>query len=259
MTTSTDHLTFSLTDFKLAQGQMVPVHVQLVHLDGTMQDVTAGAMYMSDDTATATLGNPGQINGVQAGSATITASLGVAMPATVKATVTAALCHPVINELMTGSALSAADEWVELYNPCTNAVDVTSWTLDYRAANTTGATDSSTLRPLSGPMAPGELRLFSGTAYLGASDGPFMAGTGMAATGGAVGLRAGPKDTGELKDSIAYGAVASGHPFTEKNPAPVIDNGKSVSRRPFDGNDSDDNATDFVIVTMPTPRALNVP
>jgi hypothetical protein len=263
-TTSTDHLTISLTDFKLAQGQRVRVHVQLVHEDQTMQDVTASATFMSDNTAIATSGGPGLIDGgSEVGSATITASLGVATPATVKATVTAILCHPVINELTTGITGTADNEWVEVYNTCSTPVSVAGWTLIYRAATATGA-DSSTLVTLMGSMDPGTFRLYSGAGYPGPTDDDThkWASTLQQAEG-AVGLRAGAKDIGLLVDSIAYGDVMMNldplNPFIEATPAPVMANGKSASRRLFDGNDNNDNGADFVILTTATPRALNVP
>lgn len=257
---ASDRLTFSLTDFTLAQAQTVRLHVLLVHLDGTRGDVTENAMYTSDNETFAAISGKGLIKGgSQPGSATITARLGAAMTATLKATTTSALCHPVINELLTGSVVAGSDEWVEIYNPCTNVVDVSGWTLVYRGPNTTGAQDTAVLITLNGQMAPGDLRLYAGTAYPGVSDGMFAGGTGLASSDGAVGLRAGPKDTGPLVDSMAYGAVSPMNPFIEANPIPAMAAGKSASRLPFDGKDDNNGATDFEIISTPTPRALNVP
>jgi hypothetical protein len=265
-TTSTDRLTVSLTDVKLAQGQLVRLHVLLVHQDTTMQDVTQSATLTSSNAAVAKGGGPGQINGVQAGTATITASLGTAMPATVSATVTSVMCHPVINELTPGTTAAKTNEWVEIYNPCVGPVTVVGWTLVFRGAMSTATMlDSGLLRTLTGSMASGELRLFAGTGYGGANDGTFLAGSGLGQPDGAVGLRAGPRDTGTLMDSIAYGDVAKPpdpNPFTETNATPTIGDGinaVSASRRPFDGNDTNDNATDFVMTATSTPGALNVP
>jgi len=260
----TDHLVFSSADFKISQLQTVRLHVQHVHLDGTMEDVTADATYTSDDDMIAAIAGPGVINsGSQAGIATIMASLGTATPAAVKATVTANMCHPVINELFTGSSASPADEWVEVYNPCTNPVDVTNWTLDYRGANVIPPTpDSNLLVMLMGPMTSGELRLYAGAKYQGASDGVWVDPNPNGLIGqmnGAVALRDGPKDTGALVDSLAYGMVAAMNPFIETKSTMMMSNGLSASRLPFDGNDTNDNATDFVIISTPTPRALNVP
>jgi hypothetical protein len=35
--------------------------------------------------------------------------------------------------------------------------------------------------------------------------------------------------------------------------------GISAGRLPFDGKDDDNGAADFMIISIPTPRALNVP
>ncbi len=258
-----DRLVFSSADFKVAQLQIVRLHVQHVHLDGTMEDVTADAMYTSDDTAVAMIAGPGVINSGSQGTATIKASLGTATPATVKVTVTANPCHPVINELFTGSSASPVDEWIELFNPCTNMVDVSNWTLDYRGANVVPPTpDSSLLVTLMGVMSPGDLRLYAGSKYQGMSDGVWVDTNPNGLIGqmnGAVALRDGPKDTGALVDSLAYGMVSPMNPFIETQAIMMMSNGLSASRLPLDGIDTNDNSADFKIIPTPTPRALNVP
>jgi hypothetical protein len=258
----TDRLVFSAADFKISQLQAVRLHVLRVQLDGTMDDVTPDATYSSDNDMIAAIGGPGVIlGGSQAGTATIKASLGTSIPAMVKATVTANPCHPVINEVVTGGASGGADEWVEVYNPCTNAVDVTNWTLVYRAAGTvSGVPDSNLMIALMGQMAPGDLRLYAGTSYTGISDGTWLGTSGiMQQMSGAVALRDGPKDMGALVDSIAYGTVADANPFIETKATMMMSNGLSASRMPFDGNDTNDNSADFMIISTPTPRAPNVP
>lgn len=253
-----DHLAFRFGDFRLAQLQTARLHVQLVLASGTMQDVTATAMYGSSNDTVATAIAGVVSAGSQAGTATITASLGAALPATLTVTVTATACHPVINELATGGT-TGADEWVEIYNPCTNAIDVSGWTLNYRAASATGGADTNLMVTLIGTMAPGELRLFAGRDYAGASDGiwPDVSGI-MQQTSGAVGLRTAPMNA-SLVDSIAYGAATPGNPFIETNPTGPMANGRSASRLPFDGKDTDDGGADVMVIATQTPRALNAP
>jgi len=165
-------------------------------------------------------------------------------------------CHPVINELMTGSSVSPADEWVEVFNPCPDPVDVTSWTLVYRSASNAGSTDSSILDTLMGSMATGEFRLYAGMGFTGTSDHQWIGMNGLIGqVAGAVGLR---DNTGALADSIAYGAVAPAHPFIETKPIPAMANGKSASRLPLDGNDTNDNSVDFEIIAVGSPRTSNV-
>jgi hypothetical protein len=263
----TDHLAFSLSDVRIAQDQAVRVHVLHVHVDGSTDDVTATASYLSSDPVVASV-DPGVIRaGAQAGSTTITATLDPATPATMAVAVTSFVCHPVINELATGSVLSPADEWVEIHNPCTTMRDVSGWTLVYRAATTVSGGDNNLMATLAGQMAPGEYRLYAGVGYIGMSDGTPWSNTSgiLQQTNGAVALRAGAISMGPIVDAVAYGAVSPGHPFIELHPTPAMAHGKSASRLPFDGKDDGDatsdgdGAADFQIITAATPRAPNVP
>jgi len=255
----TDRLAIGLAEAKLAQLQRMRVHVVMVLADGTMQDVTASASLESDNAAVAIAPAPGQIDGgAQAGAATITARLGAARPATIKVTVTAKQCRPVINELQTGG-LTAGDEWVEILNPCTTPITVDGWTLAYRGPATTTGPDSTPLVTLSGSLAPGAIRLYAGMDYTGANDGQWTGTSILGQTSGAVALRMGPVSTGAIGDSIAYGAVSPGHPFVETVPAPAMANNRPAQRLPFDGRDDDDNSVDFMQVTAGTPRAPNAP
>jgi hypothetical protein len=255
-----DHVVFSLTEVRIAQLQSMRLHALVVLTDGMMQDATANATYASDTPAVAVVPAPGQIDaGSQAGMATISATIGGARAGTMKVTVTPKTCRPLINEFQTGSAASGADEWVEIINPCTAAVDVTGWTLVYRAMGATAGPDTNLLMSLTGSIPPGELRLFAGQDFGGANDGKWAGATGlMKQDSGAIALRSGPQSTGPIVDSVAYGAVSAGHPFVEANPTGTMVNGRSAQRLPFDGRDDDDGAADFVIVTAPSPRARNV-
>ncbi|MEO7730165.1 MAG: hypothetical protein ABIY55_04275, partial [Kofleriaceae bacterium] len=259
-------------DFKLAKQQLVRFHVQLVRAVGGTQDVTSTATYSTDQPTLISFGAKGTVSGTLSGRATITASLAGATSATVKATVSSFACHPVINEIQTGTVTSADDEFVEIYNPCTTMIDVTNWTLNYRAASAVAALpDSHLLITLAGQMMPGDLRVYSGSAYTGTSLETWPMGFGMAQKDGAVGLRSGPSDTGAsdtgpLVDSVAYGAALVGNPFIEIKAMAMMSNGMSGSRLPFDGRDDDpagaadgDNSADFAVVPTLTPGALNTP
>lgn len=256
-----DRLVFSIGDFKLAQLQRVRVRVLAVMTDDTMQDATANATYSSDAPAVANVSTPGAVDGgSQTGTATISASLGGARPATVKASVSAKTCRPLINELQAHGATSPSDEWIEILNPCTIAVNVDGWTLVYRGPNTTGTLDSNLMMTLAGQLAPGEIKLFAGQDFPGTSDGVWAGAGGlMGQTNGAVALRMGPRDTGPIGDAVSYGTVAAGHPFTEATALPAMTNGRSAQRLPFDGRDDDDGGTDFMQVVTSSPRAPNVP
>jgi hypothetical protein len=256
-----DRLMFPLGDIRIAQLQSARVHVLAVLTDGTMQDVTGAATYTSDSTAiaVASASAPGQIAGAsQSGTATITARIGQAVPATMKVTVTTKLCRPVINEFQTGSAASPDDEWVEILNPCTTMIDVAGWTLVYRSATATTGPDSTLMLTLAGQMMPGEIRLIAGPAYTGPNDGQYASGT-LGQNNGAIALRMGARDVGPIGDSLSYGSVSAMHPFTETNPLAAMSNGRSAQRLPYDGHDEDNGLTDFTQVATGSPRELNAP
>jgi hypothetical protein len=252
-----DHVTLSIGDFSIVEEQAAHFHASLVLTDQTVIDATQTAAWATGDTMVATA-LPGEVDGQLDGTTTLTVSFDQATPATRVVTVRPLLCHPVINEIQSGSVMSPDDEWVEVYNPCTVSSDVDGWTVDYRAASTVGTQDTALLVTMVGSMLPGEIRLFAGPGYPDIADDGWTTGI-MQQVNGAIGLRAGAKDVGVLVDSIAYGTVSVGHPFIEGTSCAPLANDKSAARLPFDGNDTDTNVADFTVIATPTPRALNAP
>jgi hypothetical protein len=156
--------------------------------------------------------------------------------------------HVVVNEVQVGSAASASDEFIELYNPCAVAVDLAGSTLVYRSA--AGITDVVIIS-LTKPIAAGGYYLVAGPVFgdLGAPDQSYGSGH-LAAAGGGVGLRDGAQ---LLVDSVGYGTATNA--FIEGAVAPAPPNGQSIARKP-NGADTNHNESDFVAAT-PTPRAAN--
>lgn len=159
-----------------------------------------------------------------------------------------------VNELMTGIAGAGANEFIEVVNTGSAAADISGWKLVYRSA--AGASDVVLATVPDGTvLAAGGLYLFGGSGYAGgpAADQSFSAG--LAATGGGVGVRT---LDGTLVDSVGWGTatnaliegvVATAPPTTD---AP----GSSIARLP-DGDDTNDNASDFVVDDSPTPKGSN--
>ncbi len=251
-----DHLLLSIGNFTLAQQQRVQLHATAVFTDGSKQDATNSVTWDSSAPAIATV-TTGQVDAQTSGDATITASATGVAPVSVLATVSILACHPVINEVQSGSSASASAEFAEIYNPCTVPIVVQDFTLVYRAATDIDATDTNFLITLTGTMAPGEIRLFAGNGFTGGTDGSWGAGV-MQQNNGALGLRDGPINTGLLVDAMAYGVVTVGHPFIENTASAGLVNGKTLSRLPFDGNDTN-AGTNFALTTGGTPRTLNAP
>jgi hypothetical protein len=120
-----------------------------------------------------------------------------------------------VNEVQTGTNSSAADEFVELVNTGTAAVDISGWKVVYRSA--TGTTDTTlATAPDSTALAPGAFYLVAGAAYSGSSPAEQTFSSGLAAAGGAVGLR---DATGALLDSAGWGTASNA--LVEGSPAPA--------------------------------------
>jgi hypothetical protein len=157
-----------------------------------------------------------------------------------------------INEVQTTGASGApGDEWIEIFNPCTNAVDASGAKLVYRTATNTSATDSAQIAILARTIGARGYLLIAGPQYASgpAADQTFTNET-LNFVGGAVALR---DASGTRLDSVGWGTA--NNPFVETASTFSPDNGKSIARHP-DGADQDDNSKDFVVGTA-TPRAAN--
>jgi hypothetical protein len=253
-----DRLLLSLGNISISQQQRVQVRARVVFTDGSQQDGTNSVTWTSNNTSVATV-VAGRVDAqLVAGDATITASAAGVQPVSLIATVSILVCHPVINEVQSGSSAAASDEWAEIYNPCTVPIDVNNWTLNYRASTGIGATDTNFLITLVGTLAPGELRLYGGNGVPETLDDSWGGGV-MQQNNGALGLRSGPTSVGPLVDAMAYGVISAGHPFVEGTASAGLVNGTSLSRLPFDGNDTNDGGTNFAVTTISTPHVLNAP
>ena len=161
----------------------------------------------------------------------------------------------VINEFMTGVTGAASNEFVEIANVGTAAADVSGWKLAYRSAAGTSDTSLGTI-PAGTTIPAGGYYLFGGSAYAGTPAADQSFSTGIAATGGGLGLR---NADGTLVDSVGYGPATT-NAFVEGTPtaapATTAAPGTSAARLP-NGHDTNDNSADFAVGSTPTPRAPN--
>jgi hypothetical protein len=159
-----------------------------------------------------------------------------------------------VNELATGVTGAAADEFVELFNSDTVPVDVGGWKIVYRSSAGTSDTTLVTI-PTGTTIAPGGYYLVVGGGYAGAGTADQTFGTGLAATGGAVGIR---DATGALVDSVGWGTATNALVETAAAPAPpaTAPPGSSLGRLP-DGKDTNSNVADLAVSSTPTPRSAN--
>jgi len=172
-------------------------------------------------------------------------------------------CAPVINEVQTGGT-TAADEFVEITNPCAAAIDLAGYRIAYRSRSNVAsvtAADFSVVYTFgaSTPLAPGAWFVVAGVDFAGAKDALESSGGSkgmLSSIGGQIGLR---DPSGALLDGVFYGSLpTTGKPaFLEGTPANAPSSGSSIYRHP-DGTDSDDNGADFSdVVPTPTPDAQN--
>jgi Lamin Tail Domain/Collagen triple helix repeat (20 copies) len=159
-----------------------------------------------------------------------------------------------INEIQTGTSASAADEFVELSNTGTTNADISGWKVVYRSAAGSSDTTLATI-PQSTTLAPGAFYVLGGSAYAGTAAANQSFSSGLAAAGGAVGLR---DASGALVDGAGWGTASNAIVEGEPAPAPPASAppGSSIVRLP-DGHDTDSNAADFSVASTATPGEPN--
>ncbi len=160
--------------------------------------------------------------------------------------------HLVISELQTGGA-SASDEFVELYNPTPVAMPLEGLELVYVTATGTTVTRKASWA-LGAPSIPaGAHLLIVNDVGIYAGIGDMTYSGGVASTGGAWALRIQGAST--AIDAVGWGAATA---WLETHPAPTPAAGSSLERLPGgaagSGQDSDDNAADFVLRAIPGPQ-----
>jgi Lamin Tail Domain len=159
-----------------------------------------------------------------------------------------------VNEVQTGTSGSAADEFVELVNSGTAPADIGGWKVVYRSSAGSSDTALATI-PSGTTLAADGLYLLGGSAYAGAVAPDQSFGSGLAAAGGAVGLR---NASGSLVDGVGWGSASNTLVEGAAAPAPpaTASPGSSIARLP-DGHDTDDNAADFIVSSTATPGRAN--
>jgi len=155
-----------------------------------------------------------------------------------------------VNEISTGGAAGATDEFIEIYNPCSASILMSGAKLAYRASTSGG--DNYTLYTFAGESIQAHAHFvvangkFTGTADVK----PFQTGGGLAAAGGGIAL----KDAGDLViDSVGWGTAVNA--YVEGTVVAAPSSTQSAARS-ADGVDTDHNAVDFELAA-PTPGAAN--
>ncbi|HKJ81614.1 MAG TPA: phospholipase D-like domain-containing protein [Ignavibacteriaceae bacterium] len=183
--------------------------------------------------------------------------------------------HLVISEILIDgvyeSSASNNDEFVEIYNPTSNPVDVSNWTIDYRSASSTTFNNKYTF-PAGTIIQSHKFYLFGGGGVSNRDNSAQSVLLGLGNTGGGVFLR---NSTGTTIDLIGWGTAIAGN--YEGTVATKPAQGVSLERKAnssststtmgiggsdeLEGNgyDTDDNANDFVQRTTPQPQNSSSP
>ena len=160
----------------------------------------------------------------------------------------------VINEFSTGVTNGSANEFVELVNAGATPTDAGGYKLVYRSANGSSDVVLATI-PAGTTIAAGGFYLFGGSGYTGPAPANQTFSTGLASTGGGLGVR---DPSGDLVDSVGYGSTANAFVEASAAPAPPTTAipGSSDVRLP-DGHDTNDNSADFTVSSAPSPLGAN--
>lgn len=164
----------------------------------------------------------------------------------------------VISQVQMGGAANANDEFVEIHNNGSTAVDLNGYRLVYRSQNgTTDVTNPLAVWTTSTILQPGQYYLVAAVSYDGgvAPDrvyDPTAILVSMSATNGGLAIRLGANDTGTIIDSVGWGTVTNGFPEGTATTAPGNDNSKV---RGLNGClDTDNNSSDFTTLTPAAAR-----
>jgi hypothetical protein len=163
-------------------------------------------------------------------------------------------CSPaaiLLNEVQTSGAGGAEDEWVEIFNPQSCAIDISGWVLKHTSGTGTSATTVFTAAAGT-VLAPKSYEVIAGQTYSAAAPtiGAFSTGV-LSDTGGGLGLY---NASSVLIDAMGYG-TGSSNPFVAIAPAPAEGASQAIARIP-NGAKTGNNASDFA-ATTPTPGAAN--
>lgn len=156
-------------------------------------------------------------------------------------------CTPLVNEIQTAGMAGAKDQFVELYNPCPMAFDLSGARLVYRSSS--GVKDVTEVDFDQVAMAPGAFLVCGQSNYSGKADLIFKGQLSL--SGGGVALK---DPGGAVLDSAGWGDAKNAFVVGAAAAAPM--NGQSIARIP-DGENSGKNSLDFAVSATPTPGKKN--
>lgn len=149
----------------------------------------------------------------------------------------------VISEIQTSSLQSASEEYIQITNQSTAAVDITGWRLEYFSANPKSFSTPSRTIKLSGEVPGGSDYVVSSTGYKTNEANNFFSAT-LASAGGHLRLVSGDITAPSILDMVGWGSAVK----PESTAVSAPQSGEILVRN-TDANgryvDTDNNASDF--------------
>lgn len=181
---------------------------------------------------------------------------GAAVPSTAQsapqpAPLSIAATNIVISEFRFRGGGGASDEFVEIYNPTSGAIDISGWRL-YGSNNAASTSIRATI-PSSTTLQPGQYYLIANTSYNDTTPADLTYSSGITDDGGAAITTSG----GTIIDQVG---LSSGSAYKEGTPltALLTSTDQSYERKPggSSGNclDDGDNSTDFSLLNPSSPQ-----
>jgi kumamolisin len=268
----------SASSFIVLAGNGTPVVASFTPTNGIVNSsvvitgtnfVAVSGVALNGVSATFTVDSLSQITisvpvGSTGGPVSVTNSYGVGISSGSFTVVTAPIGGVVISQIYGGGGNSGAtykNDFIELYNRSTNAVDLSTWSVQYASSTGTSWTKAN----LSGAIQPGRYWLVqcasSGStgATLPAAD-VSATGINMSSTRGKVALfntqttvssgTSSPIGITGLQDLVGYGSADA---YEGSGPAPTISAATAAIRAGAGATDTGDNSADFATGT-PNPR-----
>lgn len=159
-----------------------------------------------------------------------------------------------IVEVQTGSALSASEEFIEIYNQTEDTVNLVNYKIEYFSASSPDFLSPSRVINLSGTLYPNGRYLIATSNYLTAQANTFYVAT-LAKSGGHIRLVSNQDNQVIVHDVLGWGTAIN----PEIDVAAPPESGQSLQREIDSAGlyqDTDNNDQDFII-SNPSPESNN--
>ncbi len=188
--------------------------------------------------------------------------LGYGASAQTETIVESALISPnlVISQFQPGTSAVPNDEFVELHNIGSTAVDLNGYRLVYRSQNGTNDVGPLAVWTTTTIVQPGQYYLVSSTSYSGSvtpniTFNNTACACSLSASNGGLAIRQGEQNSGTIIDAVGWGTGSN--VFFEGTRTSAPGSGNSHARLQQGCKDTDNNLDDFATLTPFAPRNLS--